>query len=74
VRLLRIIHRFIIILGNVDLFTAGLVETKVPGGAVGPTFACLIEKQFRRIKEGDRFFLTNEGEFGDTSKTYSLYL
>jgi len=51
-------------LGNVDLFTGGLAEDLVHEGVVGATFACIIEKQFKYLKEGDRFFFTNEGENG----------
>ena len=33
--------------GDIDLFTGGLAEAPVPGGAVGPTFACIIQLQER---------------------------
>ncbi|XP_067656764.1 thyroid peroxidase-like [Haliotis asinina] len=41
---------------DVDVFPGAVSERPVPGGIVGPTFACLIGRQFGLIKKGDRFW------------------
>ena len=41
------------------MYAGAIAETGVRGGAVGPTFACLIGDQFDRLKRGDRFFYTH---------------
>uniref|UniRef100_A0A915HIN3 Peroxidase n=1 Tax=Romanomermis culicivorax TaxID=13658 RepID=A0A915HIN3_ROMCU len=48
---------------KVDLFVGGLLESPVGGGLVGPTVACLVADQFRRLREGDRFWYQNPGVF-----------
>jgi peroxidase len=46
---------------GVDVFMGGLAEAHAPGAAVGPTFQAIISDQFRRLRDGDRFFWQNEG-------------
>ncbi|VDI74777.1 Hypothetical predicted protein [Mytilus galloprovincialis] len=41
---------------DMDLFTAGTAESKLPGSTLGPTFSCIIASQFKALKDGDRFF------------------
>ena len=43
----------------IDPFTGGLAETPSPDAVVGPFFACIIGEQFRRLKDGDRYFFTH---------------
>merc|ERR1712142_31790 len=45
---------------KLELFPGGLLEEPVTGGLVGPTFHCLIKKQFQSLKDGDRFFFTHQ--------------
>jgi len=56
---------------DIDLWTAALSENHLSDGVVGPTFGCIIAQQFNRLKFGDRFFFTTEGESGSlTSKEF----
>ncbi|XP_072917938.1 peroxidasin homolog [Hemitrygon akajei] len=48
---------------NIDLWPALMVEDLIPGTRVGPTLLCLLSTQFRRLREGDRFWYENPGVF-----------
>ncbi|XP_065062497.1 peroxidasin homolog isoform X2 [Rhopilema esculentum] len=48
---------------NIDLFVGGMVEDVIPGTRLGPVFMCLITTQFKRIRNGDRFWYENPGVF-----------
>ncbi|XP_071989626.1 myeloperoxidase-like [Engystomops pustulosus] len=44
---------------NIDIWVGGVSEPLVPGGRTGKLFSCLIGGQFRRTRDGDRFFYEN---------------
>ena len=45
---------------DIDLFLGGLAEEGSGDGLVGPTFGCIIGKQFEFLMNGDRFFFTHK--------------
>ncbi|XP_071837121.1 peroxidasin homolog isoform X3 [Apostichopus japonicus] len=49
--------------GNVDLFVGGMAEDPVDGALIGPTLSCILAKQFKRLRDGDRFWYENMGVF-----------
>ncbi|XP_070821340.1 eosinophil peroxidase-like isoform X2 [Chaetodon trifascialis] len=53
---------------NIDVWLGGVAEPFVPGGRVGPLFACLIATQFQKIRQGDRLWWENEGVFTEAQR------
>ncbi|XP_048778816.1 myeloperoxidase-like [Ostrea edulis] len=51
---------------EIELYAGAMTEKPVNDGLVGPTFACLIGKQFSLYKKGDRFWYENERTNGFT--------
>lgn len=48
---------------NIDVWLGGLVEKLLPGSRTGPLFACLIGRQMKALRDGDRFWWEAEGVF-----------
>ncbi|KAG7226315.1 hypothetical protein INR49_003067, partial [Caranx melampygus] len=57
---------------NIDVWLGGLVESLLPGSRTGPLFACLIGKQMKALRDGDRFWWEAEGMFTDQQRAEIL--
>ncbi|XP_021248220.1 thyroid peroxidase isoform X1 [Numida meleagris] len=53
---------------NIDVWLGGLVEDFLPGARTGPLFACLIGKQMKALRDGDRFWWENDNVFTEAQK------
>ncbi|XP_068166919.1 eosinophil peroxidase-like [Antennarius striatus] len=53
---------------NIDVWLGGMAEPFVPGGRVGPLFACIITTQFQMIRDGDRLWWENPGVFTEDQR------
>lgn len=45
---------------DVDLVVGAILENPAPGAIVGPTFLCLLQKQFALLRKSDRFWYEND--------------
>ncbi|XP_046683411.1 chorion peroxidase-like [Homalodisca vitripennis] len=64
---------------DIDLYLGAVLEQAMEGSIMGPTLQCIISEQFRRWKDGDRFFYTfknSPGAFspGIVLKLYNLLI
>ncbi len=59
-RALRLVYDDI---SDLDLWVAALAEDHAPGAMVGETLRAIISDQFRRIRDGDRFWFENDPYF-----------
>lgn len=50
-------------LSGIDLWVGGLVEKRLAGAQLGPTFACIMGIAFSRLRDGDRFWYQNPSIF-----------
>ncbi|WKX96698.1 hypothetical protein Q1695_012829 [Nippostrongylus brasiliensis] len=48
---------------DVDFYVGSMLEDPVVGGLVGTTLSCVIGEQFKRLRDGDRFYYENQGVF-----------
>lgn len=48
---------------QLDFYVGGILEQPAAGSLLGATFACVIGKQFERLRDGDRFYYENPGVF-----------
>merc|ERR1712108_116147 len=60
----------------VELYPAMLLEKTIPGSRTGPVLQCLLVKQFKALRDGDRFWYQNPGQFspGQLSEIEELKL
>lgn len=49
--------------GNIDVFVGGILEDQAEGARIGPLFRCLLLEQFKRLRDGDRFWYENPAVF-----------
>ncbi|XP_069350570.1 thyroid peroxidase isoform X1 [Eulemur rufifrons] len=53
---------------NVDVWLGGLAENFLPGARTGPLFACVIGKQMKALRDGDRFWWEHGPVFTDAQR------
>ncbi|XP_015278580.1 PREDICTED: thyroid peroxidase, partial [Gekko japonicus] len=53
---------------NIDVWLGGIVENILPGARTGPLFACIIGKQMKALRDGDRFWWENSNVFTNSQR------
>jgi hypothetical protein len=57
---------------NVDAFVGMISEPHVPGTEFGPLQLAMWKQQFRKLRDGDRFFYLNDGQLGIIRSRYGI--
>ncbi|XP_075883361.1 eosinophil peroxidase isoform X2 [Nelusetta ayraudi] len=55
---------------NIDVWVGAISEPPLPGGRVGPLLSCLLARQFRALRDGDRFWWEREGVFSGAQRRH----
>uniref|UniRef100_A0A9L0JIW5 Thyroid peroxidase n=1 Tax=Equus asinus TaxID=9793 RepID=A0A9L0JIW5_EQUAS len=53
---------------NIDVWLGGLAENFLPKARTGPLFACIIGKQMKALRDGDRFWWENSHVFTEAQR------
>ncbi|KAM4794761.1 myeloperoxidase-like [Rhinophrynus dorsalis] len=53
---------------NIDIWVGGVAEPLVRNGRIGMLLTCLIGNQFRRARDGDRFYYENPSVFTEAQR------
>ncbi|XP_004436492.1 PREDICTED: thyroid peroxidase [Ceratotherium simum simum] len=53
---------------NIDVWLGGLAENFLPRARTGPLFACIIGKQMKALRDGDRFWWENHHVFTEAQR------
>ncbi|XP_073073469.1 thyroid peroxidase isoform X1 [Manis javanica] len=53
---------------NIDVWLGGLAEDFLPQARTGPLFACIIGKQMKALRDGDRFWWENSLVFSEAQR------
>ncbi|XP_073327904.1 eosinophil peroxidase [Pagrus major] len=66
-------HKFQLLYGtphNIDVWVGAISEPALPGGRVGPLLSCLLARQFRALRDGDKFWWEREGVFTNPQRRH----
>ncbi|GBM16293.1 Peroxidasin [Araneus ventricosus] len=62
---LKEVYKFV---DDIDLIPGALAEDHVEGSLLGPTYLCIIGRQFKKTRKGDRFWFEMEDSVGSFTK------